>query len=289
MAVKVKTGIYGLNALTNGGFNAHSVTVVIGPAGAGKTTFATQFLRRGLEIGQEAIFVSLDENKEQIIRDAVEMGWEDILDYLKNDMLVFIDASGREFAEFIRKELPGFVEKWKGADARIAIDPLTPVIWSTPERYRQRELIGYLFRQLKKLGTVVVTLEEHGPPDLSSPELVIPIYLADNVIHLRYRPEDPNTQRKLKVVKTRSSKHSELTHEYRIVRGIGIVVMRHGYTPRQTREVSHRLKRELLRRIEGFPPVVREQIAKALDLITDDDLEGVELDELVDSIFEEYL
>jgi len=40
---------------------------IVGPTGAGKTTMATQFIRRGLESGQEAIFISLDENKEQIM------------------------------------------------------------------------------------------------------------------------------------------------------------------------------------------------------------------------------
>ena len=106
---KVRTGILGLNPLLDGGFNENSTTVVIGRSGAGKTTLATQFIRRGLHEGQEGIFVSLDENKEQIIREAVEMGWSDILGYLDDEQLVFIDASGREFSTFIRKELPAFV------------------------------------------------------------------------------------------------------------------------------------------------------------------------------------
>jgi len=65
---KVRTGILGLNPLLDGGFNENSTTVVIGRSGAGKTTLATQFIRRGLHEGQEGIFVSLDENKEQIPR-----------------------------------------------------------------------------------------------------------------------------------------------------------------------------------------------------------------------------
>ncbi|MFQ6059684.1 MAG: RAD55 family ATPase [Thermoplasmata archaeon] len=56
---KIKSGIYGLNELIDGGMNENSTTVVIGSSGAGKTTFATQFIRRGLEEGQEGIFVRL--------------------------------------------------------------------------------------------------------------------------------------------------------------------------------------------------------------------------------------
>ena len=48
---KIPSGVYGLNALLDGGINEHATTVVIGSPGAGKTTFATQFLRRGLELG----------------------------------------------------------------------------------------------------------------------------------------------------------------------------------------------------------------------------------------------
>ena len=172
---KIKSGIYGLNPLLDGGVNENSTTVVIGRSGAGKTTIATQFIRRGLQDGQEGVFVSLDENKEQIIREAVEMGWSDILDYLDDELLVFIDASGREFSNFIRKELPAFVADWKGSNARIAIDPLTPVLWSTKDLYEQRDLIGFMFKETRKVGTVLCTLEEHGATDLTGPETVIPM------------------------------------------------------------------------------------------------------------------
>src|SRR3989441_9696430 len=144
---KIKSGIFGLNPLLDGGFNEASTTVVIGRSGAGKTTFATQYIRRGLHDGQEGIFVSLDENKEQIIREAVEMGWSDILDYLDDELLVFIDASGREFGNFIRKDRPALVAHRHGANARIAVDPLTPVMWATKDAYEQREPVGFMLQQ----------------------------------------------------------------------------------------------------------------------------------------------
>lgn len=147
---KIKSGVYGLNALLDGGINSDSTTAIIGAAGAGKTTFAIQFIRRGLEEGKECVFVSLDENKEQIIQEAVEMGWEEILDFLDDEMLSFIDASGKDFVKFIREEFPPFVEEWKGAEARIAIDPLTPVIWAIKEPYEQREVISTLFKLSKR-------------------------------------------------------------------------------------------------------------------------------------------
>ena len=284
---KIKSGIYGLNPLLDGGINEHSTTVVIGAAGAGKTTFATQFILRGLHDNQEGIFVSLDENKEQIIREAVEMGWTEILDYLDNDMLVFIDASGKDFSKFVRQELPSFVEEWEGANARIAIDPLTPVIWTTPDRYEQRELIGFLLKQMRKVGTVVCTLEEHGSAgDLSGNEIVIPMYLADSVIHLRYTHIGDKVTRKLKIIKCRSSRHSEEAHPYRIIKGLGIVVDNSGYVRKTTKRAPTNILDMLRER--KIPPGVYEHIRKAMKELVDDDFKGIDIGRLIESIIEEY-
>src|SRR5438093_1368350 len=152
------------------------------------------------------------------------MGWSDILDYLDNELLVFIDASGREFSNFIRKELPAFVADWKGSNARIVVDPLTPVLWSTKDLYEQRDLIGYMFKQTRKVGTVLCTLEEHGQADLAGPETVIPMYLADCVVHLKLNSNDADPSRLLKIVKCRNSRHSPVSHPFQIVRGLGIVI-----------------------------------------------------------------
>ena len=288
MVDKIKSGVIGLDFLLDGGLNKRSSTVVIGSTGAGKTTFATQFIRRGLMDGKEAIFISLDENKEQIIRDAIDMGWDDILYFIKEEKLVFVDATGKEFSAFIKKELPDFVSSWKGADARIAIDPLTPVVWANPSRYVQRELLGMMLKELRRIGTVVATLEEHGPPDLSSPETVIPMYLADTVIHLRYRIGD-NFSRGVKIVKMRGSRHSEKLHPYRIIPGLGVVVFSSGLKMGQSRKTVRELERRIIEKMGSASPVVVGKIKKLLRNMDDRDIEGVDLEELAKSIIEAYL
>ncbi len=286
---KITSGIYGLNPLMDSGINVNSTTVVIGASGAGKTTFATQFLRRGLEDGQEGIFVSLDENKEQIIREAVEMGWPEVLDYLEEEQLVFIDASGKDFSDFIQKELPSFVNEYKGADARIVIDPLTPVLWAIEERYRQRDIVGFMLKETRKVGTVLCTLEEHSTlGDLSGPETIIPMYLADNVIHLRYVSTGPAVSRTMKIIKARSTRHSENEHFYQIMKGLGIVV-RTGETREETgNEVPEKIK-EILREYAGrIPQSVYRRLHRALNELVDSDFQGFTEDEVVQYILTEY-
>ena len=287
---KIKSGIYGLNSLLDGGINENSATVVIGSSGAGKTTMATQFIRRGLELGQEGIFVSLDENKEQIIREAIQMGWKKIVDYIDEEKLVFIDASGHEFSAFIKKELPSFVADWKGANARISIDPLTPVMWSTTDRYEQRELIGFMLKETRKVGTVLATLEEHGMAgDLSGNETVIPMYLADCVIHLKsiHTPEG-GLQRRLKIMKCRSSRHSKMEHQYSIVKGLGIVVNPDNSTLLPSRKFPDELVQIMEKNRESIPNKVYSRLIEVLEDLRDDDFSEIKLETLVREIISEY-
>jgi circadian clock protein KaiC len=283
---KIKSGVYGLNPLLDGGMNENSTTVVVGRSGAGKTTLATQYIRRGLQDGQEGVFVSLDENKEQIIGEAVEMGWSDILDYLDDEQLVFIDASGREFSNFIRKELPAFVADWKGSNARIVIDPLTPVLWSSKDLYEQRDLVGFLFKETRKVGTVLCTLEEHGAGDLAGSETVIPMYLADCVIHLRFDHHDAKHARQLQVIKCRNSRHSAEAHPYEILRGLGIVL--EGIDPHRaaTAKGPSQLRQMLLTRV--LPKNVRASLEKAIDGLTDEDFRALKPEQVLELILQEY-
>jgi len=286
---KIKTGVFGLNPLLDGGINENSTTVVIGGSGAGKTTFAIQFIRKGLESGQEGIFVSLDENKEQIIREAVEMGWEEIMDYLKEELLVFIDASGKDFSNFIRKELHKFVGDWKGAGARIAVDPLTPVIWAVDNHYEQRELITMLLKLTRKVGTVLCTLEEHGTEgDLSGKETIIPMYLADCVIHLRYKAMEGANSRELKIVKCRNSWHSEDFHPYRYISGLGLVVKHELVERTRKKESTKELMKELDKNATLFPDKVYQRMQKTFKRLSDSDLGDITHSELMRYIIEEY-
>jgi circadian clock protein KaiC len=287
---KIKSGIYGLNSLLDGGINENSATVVIGSSGAGKTTMATQFIRRGLELGQEGIFVSLDENKEQIIREAIQMGWKKIVDYIDEEKLVFIDASGHEFSAFIKKELPSFVADWKGANARISIDPLTPVMWSTTDRYEQRELIGFMLKETRKVGTVLATLEEHGMAgDLSGNETVIPMYLADCVIHLKsIHDPDGGLQRRLKIMKCRSSRHSKMEHQYSIVKGLGIVVNPDNSTLMPSRKLPDELAKVLEKNRDNIPNKVYGRLIEVMQDLRDDDFSEIKLETLMREIISEY-
>ncbi len=293
---KVRSGVYGLNRLLDGGINQNTITAVIGSSGAGKTTFATYFLKRGLEQGEDAIFITLDEEPKQIINEVVEMGWENIEDYLDEGSMVFVDAGGKQFTDFIRTELVDFVEEWKGYNARIVIDPLTPVLWSVQHKYEQRDLVSLLLRETRKIGTVVCTLEEHSVMgDLSGQDLIIPMYLADNVIHLRYKSHENPERRDMKIIKCRSSRHSHSWHMYKIVKGSGIIVQDaslSGENPPNVVDLNSRLEKALAKipasRKKKLTPKVSHSIYWTVSLLSMEDMGTLDPDYVIKQILLEY-
>jgi KaiC/GvpD/RAD55 family RecA-like ATPase len=272
----------------DGGIIENSVAVVIGKAGAGKTTFALQYIMRGMDVGDDGVFITLDENQDQILREAREMGFTQIDDYIKAGKLVFIDASAEQFSSFIRKELPSFVEEWGGTKSRIVIDPLTPVIWATPDKYMQREIISFLFKELRKVGTVVSTLEEHGPGDLSGPETIIPMYLADSVIHLQNTSDTDKIHRNLQIVKCRSSRHSERKHEYKIMSGIGISIQHRKPHIEPKKDLVNQVVERFREDVKKLPRTTRGRLLKGFKKLQDTDFETVDPEILINDILEEY-
>ena len=293
---KIKSGVYGLNRLMDGGINQNTITAVIGSSGAGKTTFATYFLKRGLEQGEDAIFITLDEEPKQIIKEVIQMGWDTIEDHIDDGSMVFVDAGGKQFSDFIKTELAGFVEEWKGYNARIVIDPLTPVMWSVQHRYEQRDVVSFLLRETRKIGTVVCTLEEHGiMGDLSGPDLVIPMYLADNVIHLRYKSHESPERRDLKIIKCRSSRHSNFWHPYKIVKGSGLIIQEANLAreiPSKTVDMTARLEQALANsppaKKKVLTPEIIQSMNRTVSMLSREDIGNLDPDYIINQILLEY-
>ncbi|AFC99985.1 putative RecA-superfamily ATPases implicated in signal transduction [Methanocella conradii HZ254] len=281
---KIKTGILGLDDLLDGGFNEHSASILVGSAGTGKTTMALQFIRKGLELGNEAIYITLEESKEQIMAEARSMGWEDIGAYVENSSLVFLEAAGKDLADFIKEEMPEFVDDWKGSSARIAIDPLTPVIWAFDDKYEQRMLISQLFKETKKVGTVLSTIEEYSGE--GGEETVIPMYLADNIVRIFTVPGTGN--RMMNVLKTRQSWHSEVTYPYRFVLGIGIVVDTSELDGKRVKKLTPDLKLAINNAVANLPKRDAEQIKNVIKYLERADLGDMEPEQIVNMLIEDY-
>ena len=222
---KVSSGVPGLDDLMEGGFWPKSTIVLLGSSGTGKSTIAAQFLMDGIEQGEQALYVTLEEPPEQIMHEAELMGFDMRKYYEKS--LFFIHLKGKNFKKMIEEQLPQLVKARADYNiaTRVVIDPMTPVIWATEDRLEQRELIGKLFYTLKELGVVLCTVEEHARPgETIGEDVLLPIYLSDGAIHLEYYPIGGAFNRTLKILKMRAVHHGEGVYPYLFARGVGIVV-----------------------------------------------------------------
>ncbi len=285
---KLKTGILGLDGLLDGGFNEHSASILVGSAGTGKTTMALQFLRKGLELGNEAIYITLEESRDQIMAEAKSMGWEDIGTYVDSGSMVFLEAAGKDMADFIKEELPQFVDDWKGSHARIVIDPLTPVIWAFNDKYEQRMLISELFKETKKVGTVLSTIEEYSGENGNGEETVIPMYLADTIVRIYTLGMGTAGNRMLNVLKSRQSWHSELTYPYRFVLGIGIVLDTSDMDGKRTKKLTPEMKLAITNAASSLPKREAEQIKNVVKYLERADLGDMNPEQIVNMLIEDY-
>ena len=155
--------------------------------------------------------------------------------------------------------------------------------------YEQRELISLLLKQTRKVGTVLCTLEEHGTEgDLSGKETIIPMYLADCVIHLRYKAMEGANNRMLKIVKCRNSWHSEIFHPYRIISGLGLVVQGRDLEKVAKKGSNDELIKELEKNVTLLPKIVYERMQRTFKGLSDAELGDISHSELIRYIIEEY-
>src|SRR5579875_3277596 len=89
---RLQTGILGFDHLTLGGLPRGRATLVVGPAGSGKTVFAGQFLCEGAERGEPAVFVTFEEPAVDLRTNLAGLGW-DIRAWEEAGLWRFVDAS----------------------------------------------------------------------------------------------------------------------------------------------------------------------------------------------------
>lgn len=215
------SGIVELDALLGGGIEQGSSTLIMGPAGSGKSLLTVQFAVSAAKRGEKAALFIFDEELGLLIDRTRLMGMD----------LEALCASGHLFIEQVdAAELsPGeFTERVRRMVSRhgvktVVIDGLNGYQAAMPEEQflvlHIHELLQYLNRQG---ASTFLTVAQHGlVGDMKSPVDVT--YLADTVILLRYFEAFGQVRRAISIIKKRFGTHENTIREIRIdSRGIAI-------------------------------------------------------------------
>jgi circadian clock protein KaiC len=211
---QTKSDIAALDALLGGGLEQGSSTLVLGPAGTGKSTFAFQFVAAACRRGEKAAIFAFDEELGLLFDRTKVMGFN--LEKLRDDGLLHIEQvdaaelSPGEFAQRVRDRVD------KARAKTVVIDSLNGYQAAMPEEnsliLHMHELLQYLNRQG---ANTFLTVAQHGlVGEMEAPVDVT--YLADAVILLRYFEAMGRVRRAVSIIKKRTGRHEDTIREFQI-------------------------------------------------------------------------
>ncbi|MFC3477184.1 RAD55 family ATPase [Halobacterium litoreum] len=67
--MRISTGVSGLDSLLDGGLPARRLYTLSGPPGSGKTTLASQYVTEGIRSGEDVLYVTMHETRNELVED----------------------------------------------------------------------------------------------------------------------------------------------------------------------------------------------------------------------------
>jgi circadian clock protein KaiC len=203
-----------LNDLLGGGIERGSSTLILGPAGTGKSLLTLTFAVQAIERGEKAAMFVFDEELGLLFERSKGLGL-DLASLVETGDLIVEQVDAAELApgEFAHRVRSAVEEHGTGT---VIIDSLNGYQAAMPQ---EKQLILHMHELLQFLNrrgaTTFLTVAQHGlVGDMRTPVDVT--YLADTVILLRYFEATGRVRRAISVIKKRTSAHEDTIREYRI-------------------------------------------------------------------------
>lgn len=237
---KVSIGIAGVDRMLGGGVDQHSVSVVMGPAGSGKTTAGLQFLFGGAP-EEPAIHFGFHESPMALTLKARALKLP--IDARKDRLHLMWRPQTEAILDEVTRELLSSLKQF-GA-RRLVIDGIEGFAKLTDEKKRVTAFLSALCNELRAQGiTTLVTAEtDHigvipGQPLAGvAPTGLSPV--AENIIALRLAPLRSETHRLMTVLKARDSRTDMRMRRFEIVDGGITLDEDHGRAESILRDIAH--------------------------------------------------
>ena len=184
-ATRVPSGVASFDALLGGGIPAATMTALMGPSGAGKTTLGLHFLS-GSSADEPGLLFGCDEPPERLRPKAATMGFDLAAAERRGDVELLWFPTGEHIMDELAHRLLDAVRR-RGVK-RLVIDGVSGFHQAALEPERIVRFWSALSNELRGLGvTTVFTL---GMPDLMETDTRVPVgglsLLADVMVLVRY-------------------------------------------------------------------------------------------------------
>ena len=212
----LSTDIAELDKLMGGGVDSGSSTLIIGPAGTGKSLLVLQFVTAAVKRGEHAALFIFDEELGLLFSRSKAMGID--LESMRDAGMLHIvqvdaaEISPGEFAHKVRKVVE------KDNIRTVVIDSLNGYQNAMPQEQYLILHMHELLQYLNRVGAATfLTVAQHGMVgEMKSPVDVT--YLADTVILLRYFEAFGQVRRAISMLKKRTGSHENTIREFTIGR-----------------------------------------------------------------------
>ncbi len=202
---QIPTGIAELDTMLGGGIDRGTSTLIMGPAGSGKSALATQHVVSAAARGEKSAMFIFEESLSSVITRSASLGMP--LEPLVDQGLVSIRQI--DPAQLQPGELAHLVREAVEDDGVrvLVIDSLNGYLNAVPE---ERFLLLHLHELLSYLGqngvATILVFAQHGLVGHMQSTVDVS-YLADSVILLRYFEAEARIHKAISIVKKRSGPH----------------------------------------------------------------------------------
>jgi circadian clock protein KaiC len=213
------SGVANLDAMLAGGLSTGSTTLLLGPAGAGKSTIAMQFAVTAMKNGQKAAVYMFDEVLDTLVERVEKLCLAKpggVRSFVAEGVL---HAQQVDTAELAPGAFAHEVRRAVEAGARvIIIDSLNGYLNAMPEERFLTTHLHELFSYLNQKGVLtMVVVAQHGMiVGGASVGDVDVSYLADTVLLFRYFEAQGEIKQAVSVFKKRTGAHERSLRELRI-------------------------------------------------------------------------
>jgi len=210
----VPSNIADMDALLHGGPLRGTSTLITGPAGAGKTTLALQYVMAACARGERCAVYEFDERIGTLLKRAASMGMP-LLRYVEEGLLVIhqidpAELSPGEFAWRVRRDVE------ENNCRMLVLDSLNGYLAAMPQEQQLILQMHELLSYLSQSGVVTFLLNpQHGLVGSMTSSLDIS-YIADTVVLIRFFEAQGRLRKAISILKHRGGSHEDAIRELRI-------------------------------------------------------------------------